>query len=155
MQIELLKKYVDQPLVINQIQLSLLHNDLIMDGIVSNMARADYTGARGTLDYCRLHDIQIQAWSPVAGGNLFNPSDDDPEHIHRTSALLNELADTHSTSPGAIALAWLLRHPAGIVPILGTMNPQRIVDSCEADNVQLSREDWYRLLEAANNHAVP
>ena len=72
-QIALLQKYVDQPIVVNQLELNLLHHYLISDGILVNMDGFPYAGAAATLDYCRLHDITIQAWSPVAGGRLFNP----------------------------------------------------------------------------------
>ena len=155
MQIELLKKYVKQPLVVNQIELNVMHNGLINDGIVANSARASYSGAQDTLDYCRLHDILIQAWSPVAGGRILNPPDDAPDNMRRIAAALTSLAQQYNTSPTAIALAWLLRHPAGIQPIIGTMNVDRIAESVAADSVELSREDWYHLLAAANGAGIP
>jgi len=156
MQIELLKRYVDQPIVANQIEISLLHNDLINDGIVANTPKAaPYTAARGTLDYCRLNDIMVQAWSPVASGRLFNPAPDAPENEKAVAAKLVELAEQYDTNPGAIALAWLLRHPAGIMPIIGTMSPARIPANLEADNIRLTRKEWYALFEAANGQSVP
>ena len=155
MQLELLHRYVDQPLVANQIELNLLHNELVNDGIVANTTNVQYTAARGTLDYCRLNDILIQAWSPVAGGAVFKADDDAPENIKATAAVFTELAEKYSVTGGAIMLAWLLRHPAGIMPILGTMKPERIHESVQADNVELTRIEWYRLFEAANGHAVP
>ena len=155
MQIELLKKHVSQPLVINQIELNLLHNDLINDGIVANTERARYTGARDTLDYCRVNDIMVQAWSPVAGGSLFSPGDDAPDNVKSAAAEIARLAEKHKTSKEAVALAWLLRHPAPIQPILGTRNVQRMADSVRADTLELSREEWYGLLAAANGAGVP
>lgn len=155
MQIELLKKYLKQPLVINQVELNLLHNGLINDGIMSNMGLVEYTGARDTLDYCRLNDIMIQAWSPNAGGQLFTPKGDAPDHLKATSKFVNELAEKHKTTPSAIVLGWLLRHPMGIQPILGTLNSQRIIESVQADHLVLSREEWYRLLATSNNAFVP
>lgn len=155
MQLELLKKYVQQPLVINQLELNLLHNELINDGIVSNMQSISYTGARDTLDYCRVNDIMIQAWSPVAGGQLFVPADDAPENVKNTARYIAELAEKHNTTKEAIALAWLLRHPAQIQPILGTMKVHRIADSMPADDVELSRVEWYGLLAAANGAGIP
>jgi predicted oxidoreductase len=155
MQMELLRRYVDQPLVANQIELNLLHNDLINNGLISNMTDIPYTGARGTLDYCRLHDIMVQAWSPVAGGRVFNTGDDAPPNERAVAQEINRLADKHNTNRSAIALAWLLRHPAGIMPILGTMKVERIAESVQADNIDLTRKDWYRLLEAANGKPVP
>ena len=155
MQIELLKRYVKQPLVINQIELNILHNDLINDGVVSNTNSADYTGARGTLDYCRLNDIMVQAWSPVAGGQIIAPSEDAPDNIKQTAQVIAELAEKYNTTKSAITLAWLLRHPAKIQPILGTMKVERIAESVLADNIELSRVDWYRLFAAANGAGIP
>lgn len=155
MQIELLKKFVRQPLVVNQLELNVLHNDLISDGIFSNMTSARYTGARATLDYCRVNDMMVQAWSPVAGGQIFAPKEDAPDNIKETAKLIAELAEKHNTTKSAIALAWLLHHPAGIQPILGTMNVKRIPESVLADNVELSRVEWYSLLAAANGAGVP
>jgi len=154
-QIELLKKYVRQPLVVNQLELNLLHNDLINDGIVSNTDMAHYTGTRDTLDYCRLHDMVVQAWSPVAGGRLFVERDDTPHNVRQTVHLIAELAEKHQTTREAIAFAWLLRHPAPIQPIIGTMSVERLADSVKADSVELSRVEWFMLLAAANGAGVP
>lgn len=154
-QLELLKRYVTHPIVANQLELNLLHHHLISDGILVN--QTGYTDAKseGLVDYCRINNIMIQAWSPVAGGKLFNPSADAPENIQATARLITELAQAHQTTPEAIALAWLLRHPAQIQPIIGTMNPDRLVDSCKADTVDLSRIEWYRLLAAVRGKSVP
>lgn len=154
-QINLLKKYLNQPLVINQLELNLLHNDLINDGIVSNTHQARYTGARDTLDYCRLHEMVVQAWSPVAGGQLFRQTADAPANVQNTVRLIATLAEKHDTTPEAIALAWLLHHPAPIQPILGTLKPDRISDSVKADDVALSRLEWFELLAAANGANIP
>lgn len=154
-QIDLLKKYIDQPLVVNQVELNLLHNDLINDGLIFNTHGQSYSGAHGTLDYCRANEIHIQAWSPVAKGQLFNPSDDASETVKATAQELARLAEQHNTNPNAVALAWLLRHPADIQPILGTKNPDRIADSIPADTVELSRLEWYTLLAKANGASVP
>jgi predicted oxidoreductase len=155
MQIALLQKYVDQPLIVNQVELNLLHNHLINDGIVANMNDNLYAGAAGTLDYCRLHDIVIQAWSPVAGGRLFNPPTDAPQNVRDVAAVIAELASAYDVPPEAIAFAWLLRHPAPIQPIIGTLKPERLQTSARADEVTLSRQEWYRLFSAARGGAVP
>ena len=154
-QIELLKTAVEQPIVINQLEVSLLHNNLIRDGVVANTTQATYTATHGTLEYCRAHDIQIQAWSPVARGDLFAPPDDAPHHVMELAAEIRRMADQHDTTTESIAIGWLLRHPAGILPILGTMTPERIGDSCRADDLQMSRAEWYRLFELANGESVP
>lgn len=154
-QIALLKRYINQPLVINQLELNILHNDLINDGVVANTTRPRYTGARDTLDYCRLHEMVVQAWSPVAGGRLFTQAPDVPQNVQNTAKLIQELAEKHQTTPDAIALGWLLHHPANIQPIIGTLKPERIADSVKADDVHLSRLEWYGLLAAANDANVP
>jgi len=154
-QLDLLRKHIDQPLVVNQVELNLLHNDLINDGLIFNTHGQSYSGAHGTLDYCRANDIQIQAWSPVAKGQIFNPPDDAPDTVKATADELVRLADKHNTNPNAVALAWLLRHPAKIQPILGTKKPDRIADCAHADTVELSRLEWYTLLAKANGAGVP
>ena len=154
-QMALLQKHVEQPLVVNQLEISLLHPYLINDGILANQTANRYAGAYGILDYCRLHDISVQAWSPVAGGRLFNPPPDAPEHIRKTAALVADMAAAKNTSPEAIVLAWLLRHPSHIQPIIGTTKPERVIASCQADNISLSREEWYALFIAGRGEALP
>lgn len=155
MQMELLRKHIDQPLVVNQLELNLLHNHLISDGIQANMSDVHYASAAGLLDYCRLHDITIQAWSPVAGGKIFNPPADAPDHIQAVAKEIAALAEKYATTQEAIALAWLLRHPAGIQPIVGTLRAERIVASSPADSIELTRQEWYTLLAAARGAGVP
>lgn len=151
-QIDLLQHALDQPLVANQIQLSLVHHFPISEGLTFNRALAGkeqgYAGTEGIVDYCRLHDISIQAWSPVAGGVLFNPGDDASPAVRHTAALVAEMAAEKETTREAIALGWLLRHPAPIWPVIGTTKPERIHNSAQADAVELSHAEWYRLLEA-------
>lgn len=155
MQIELLKKYLDFPLVVNQLELNLLHHYMIANGTLVNQTAAQYANTESVLEYCRLHDITVQAWSPVAGGQLFNPPADAPENVRAVAKLIAEMAEQKGTTKEAIALGWLLRHPAGIQPILGTHKPERIVDSVKADEVTLDRKEWYSLLEATRGAPVP
>lgn len=152
-QIELLRRYLDQPLVVNQLELSLVHHHLISSGILVNMTTGDDAKVSGLLDYCRLNDIMVQAWSPVAGGAFLGS--EVPEHLKPLAELTAKLADEKHTTKDAIALAWLLRHPAGIQPIIGTKNPTRIADAVLADTISLSRQEWYSLLEAARGASVP
>jgi predicted oxidoreductase len=153
-QLELLKKYVKQPLVVNQLEVNLLHNYLISDGVVVNQTGYTFAHSEGLLDYCRVNDILVQAWSPVAGGKIFNAASESPSE-QAVAREIETLAQEHQTTKEAIALAWLLRHPAGIQPIIGTLNADRLVDSVKADSVTLSRMEWYRLLAAARGRAVP
>ena len=155
-QIALLQKYIDQPLVLNQVELNLLHHYLISDGVIfNNITDTPYTGGVGTLDFCRLYDILIQAWSPVAGGRLFNAGEDAPENERSVSTLIEALADRYGTTPEAIAVAWLLRHPTPIQPIIGTLNTKRLERTVPADEISLSRIEWYQLLAAARGAGVP
>ena len=152
-QIELLRRHVRQPLVANQIQLGLAH--WYTDPGASKAAVTH--GAEGViaLDYCRLQDIQVQAYSPLKGANigkppnLLNPPADASPEVRKTVDALQEIARAHDTSPAAIMLAWLLHHPAGIVPIIGATKVEHVVDNCAADRVQLNRTEWYSLLRAA------
>ncbi|MEM9689634.1 MAG: aldo/keto reductase [Pseudomonadota bacterium] len=153
-QIELLSKAVGRRLIVNQVQLSLMHCQLIAQGARINMPQA-FASAVGTLDYCRLHDIRLQAWSPLAQGDLVHPPHDAPENVHHASALVHELANSYGTNPAAIVLAWLLRHPAGIQPVVGTTNIDRLRQCSEADAIELQREEWYSLLERALGQGVP
>ena len=154
-QIALLQHSLDQPLVVNQLELNLLHSHLINDGILTNQTAGRYAASAGTLDYCRLNNILIQAWGPVARGQLFNPSADAAENVKNVAELIAQYAQQKETSKEAITLAWLLKHPAGIQPIIGTTNVERIKASCQADRIELSREEWYTLFNAARGNPVP
>lgn len=154
-QIDLLRRYVDQPLVINQVKLSLLHAPLIEEGIVASQESTPSVPASGTLDYCRAHGMLVQAWSPLARGKLFAPPEDAPGQLHRAAELIARLAKAKQTSQEAIVLAWLLRHPAPIQPVIGTTRPERVRAACLADGIELTREEWYALFAAARGAPVP
>ena len=155
LQIELLKTSVTQPIVANQLEFSLLHANLADLGVFVNQTAARFTAAEGLLDYCRLHNILVEAWSPVAGGRLIDPPADASPQVRAAAAAVAALAAARHTSREAIALGWILRHPAGIQPIIGTARPDRLRLSVEADQVELTREEWYGLLEAARGGPVP
>jgi predicted oxidoreductase len=148
-QIELLRRYIRQPLLANQLQLSITNATMIDSGIYVNMendAAVDRDGH--VLDYCRLHDITIQPWSPFQYGffdGVFLGSERFPELNDR----LDQVAAGHGVSSTTIALAWLLRHPARMQPVIGTMNVDRLRECCRASEVQLSREEWYTIYLAA------
>lgn len=151
MQIELLKKSVKQPLVANQLQLSITNANMISNGVNVNMLIDESVDRDGSiLDYCRLHDITIQPWSPFQYGffeGVFLDNDKFPE----LNAEINKVAEAHGVSNTTIAIAWLLRHPANMQPVTGTMNIQRIKDCIKASEVKLSREEWYGIYRAAGN----
>lgn len=159
-QMALLSKYVRQPIVVNQLQLSLLHHHLISDGVAVNQldsASASVPEASGTIEYCREHDITIQAWGPLDRGiiskHLSGDKSDNPR-IERTAQAVEKLCKQYKVAPETVQLAWLLRHPAKIQPIIGTGNPQRLKACCAATELTLSREDWYGLLEASRGKGV-
>lgn len=150
-QIALLRKFVPFPIVANQLQFSVVHSQLIGSGLHVNMLPDASSERDGEiLDYCRLHDITMQAWSPFHHGfftGIFLGSDRYPD----LNRLMQTIADSRSVSKTAIAIAWILRHPAGIQPVVGTMNLLHLQDICEASNVILSRKEWYAMYVAAGN----
>ncbi len=151
MQIELLKKYVQQDLIINQLQLSIAHTGMIDAGINVNTLFDGAINRDGSiLDYCRLNDILIQPWSPVMYGffdGVFLDNDEFPELNQK----IDEIAASYHVTNTAIAIAWLLRHPARMQPIIGTTTPQRVKDSCQASDVNLTRVEWYEIYRAVGN----
>ncbi|MCW3158284.1 aldo/keto reductase [Micropruina sonneratiae] len=153
-QIELLQASVRQPIGVNQLQFSLAHASLVAQGIASNMqdhAQSTTFDGGGVLDFCRLHDIRVQAWSPFQSptGVLLG-SPDYPE----LNAVIDRLAASYDVQPIAIATAWITRHPAGIQVVLGTTNPGRVAAAAEGSDLPLSRAEWYELFRAAG-HIVP
>lgn len=151
MQIELLKKFVKQPIVANQLQLSITNATMISNGINVNMLNESAVNRDGSvLDYCRLHDITIQPWSPFQYGffeGVFLGNEKFPE-LNRT---IDEIAAKYEVSNTTIALAWILRHPARMQPVTGTMNIERLKDCCKASEVVLTRQEWYDIYRAAGN----
>ena len=151
MQIELLKRYVKQPLIFNQLQLSITNTGMIDAGLNVNM-EIDRSIDRDNsiLDYCRLHDITIQPWSPFQYGFFEGTFLGNPK-FPELNQKIDEIAAQYNVTNTAIAVAWLLRHPARMQPILGTTNPQRVKDACQASGVRLSRQEWYAIYLAAGN----
>ncbi|GAB3089413.1 aldo/keto reductase [Isoptericola nanjingensis] len=155
-QIELLKKSVRQPIVANQLQLSITHAPIVAQGVAANMAGEDQSltlDGGGILDYCRLHDITVQAWSPFQAGfftGVFLGSDDYPE----LNAVIDRLAAKYDVPPIAIAVAWITRHPAGMQVVLGTTTPERVAGAAQGSDLPLTRAEWYELFRAAG-YRVP
>jgi predicted oxidoreductase len=148
-QIRLLRKFVKQPIVANQLQLSITNAAMITAGFHVNMTddtAVDRDG--GILDFCRLEDITIQPWSPFQYGffqGVFLGSSQFP----KLNEKLNEIAKKYALSPTTIALAWLLRHPAHFQPVTGTMKVERLKECVKAAEITLSREEWYEIFLAA------
>jgi predicted oxidoreductase len=155
-QIELLKTAVRQPLVANQVQLSITHCPLIASGIAANMADLDQSVDRdnGLLDYSRLRGMTLQAWSPFQKGFFDGVFIGDLENYPELNAALDELAAKYDVTPTGIAVAWITRHPANMQVVLGTTNPGRVAESAAGSELPLTREEWYRLFRLAG-HIVP
>jgi predicted oxidoreductase len=151
-QIELLTRSLRQPLVANQVELSLVHPHPIDSGLVMNQGRAA-TGVDGLLDYCRLRGITPQAWRPLGSGRALGGGDD--ERSRALSAVVRRLAREKGVREEAIPIAWLLRHPARLQPVIGTTDPVRIRGAASADGVELTREEWFELYEAARGERLP
>jgi predicted oxidoreductase len=150
-QIELLKKSVTQPLIVNQVQLSITHAPLIAQGVAANMAGLDQSIDRdnGILDYCRLHDITLQAWSPFQKGFFDGTFLGDTEKYADLNEAIDQLAAAYDVPTAAIAVAWITRHPANMQVVLGTTKVDRVRESAAGSEVPLTREEWYRLFTAA------
>lgn len=155
-QIELLKKSVQQPLVVNQLQLSITHAPLVAQGVAANMAALDQSISRdnGLLDYCRLHDITVQAWSPFQKGFFDGVFLGDREAYPELNDVIDRLADKYGVTPIGIATAWITRHPAQMQVVLGTTTPSRVAEAAAGSDLPLTRAEWYELYRAAG-HTVP
>lgn len=153
-QIELLQKYIDEPLVTNQLQFSITNSSMIESGMEVNMTTQGAVDRDGSvLDYCRLHDITIQTWSPFQYGffeGVFLGNDKFPE----LNKVIDEIAEKYAVTNTTIAAAWILRHPAKMQLIAGTMNEKRLEEICAAADITLSREEWYRIY-LAGGHLLP
>ena len=149
-ELELLKKYVKQPLVFNQLQFSLDQTQLIDSALYLNNKTTDRSIDRdnGILEYCRLNDITIQAWSPLQIGMFKGCFVDHPDYPELNEAL-QRIGSKHIASKTAVAIAWILRHPAKMQVIVGTMNPEHLKDICDAAKVELTHKEWYELYLAS------
>ena len=151
MQVELLKTGVNVPLVINQLQLSIVNAGMITSGINVNMENKESVMHDGfLLEYSRLKNMTIQAWSPFRYGKsgVFLDNPDYPE----LNAEIDRLAEKYGVKNTAIAAAWILRHPAKIQVIAGTTNKERLSDICKSADVDLTRQEWYSIYRSAGHH---
>ena len=151
MQMELLQKDIDQKLIVNQLQFGIMHTGMIDAGFNANMKTPgsfDHDG--GILEYCRLKDITIQAWSPYQFGFFEGPFLGN-EKFPVLNAKIDEIAAKYGVTNTTIATAWILRHPAKIQTVVGTMNPTRIKEISEASKITLTRQEWYEIYRAAGN----
>ncbi|WP_028593403.1 aldo/keto reductase [Paenibacillus assamensis] len=156
-QIRLLQAYSKQPFIVNQLEMSLAKIGWLNQGVqVNTDTAAQDTFPEGTLEFCRLEHIQLQAWAPLAQGVFSGRSlDGQPDNIIATAKLVQQMAADKGTTPEAIVLAWLMFHPANIQPVIGTVNPDRIRACKDAGSVVLTREEWYSLYVSSRGVPLP
>ncbi|NLV36366.1 MAG: aldo/keto reductase family oxidoreductase [Clostridiaceae bacterium] len=151
MQIQLLRKFVKQPVIANQLNLSIINASMISQGIyVNRLHDSALTRDVSILDFCRLNDITIQPWGPFQYG-LSEGVFLDNAKFPQLNAKLDEIAAKYEVSNTTITMAWLLRHPAKMQPVTGTMNAERLKDCVKAADVHITREEWYEIYKAAGN----
>lgn len=151
-QIELLQRSLSQKLIVNQIQLSIAHTPVIDSGVSFNM-KIDQSVNRDSsiVDYCRLHQITMQAWSPFQHGFFEGPFLGDINQFPELNLVIDSIAEKYGVTNTAIATAWIARHPAHIQIVLGTTSPARLKDACKGSEVTLTREEWFDIYKAAGN----
>ena len=159
-QMALLRKYLPMHLKTNQVEFHLLYSDMLDGGIAGVTETLDPSGVEGTIEYCRTHDIRLQAWSPAARGLLsgavYRGRDKNlQQRIENCGARVRELAAQHEVSPEAVVVAWVHHHPAKILPILGSRNPERIRRCAGALEVKLRRYEWYELYCLGRGSGLP
>ncbi len=155
-QIRAIQKHCDDPLVANQIELSLAHSLPVDSGVLVNREnRQGFNGVEGLITYMQEHQMAIQAYSALAGGRYTGNLNTRSEEDKQTIDLLRQTADRYETTPSSILLAWLFQLPGTVQPIIGTTNPDRIRTCKDAVNIELTREDWYNLWIAARGESIP
>ncbi|MDR1947836.1 MAG: aldo/keto reductase [Spirochaetaceae bacterium] len=151
MQIRLLRKFVKQPIIANQLQLSITNANMLSQGLHVNMLDDGAVNRDGSiLDYCRLEDITIQPWSPFQYG-FFEGVFLGNKKFPQLNAKIDGIAKKYGVSNTTIAMAWLLRHPAAFQPVTGTMNKARLADCVKAAEITITKEEWYEIYLAAGN----
>lgn len=155
-QLQLLQSAMSQPLLVNQLEMSLAKIDWLEQNVLTGMVQgASHFFGYGTVEYCQQHQVQIQAWGSLAQGLFSGGKSPETAAQRHTADLVRQLAALYQTSPEAIVLGWLMRHPAGIQPVIGTTNPARIKACAQAPDIQLSREHWYALYVASRGQPLP
>ena len=154
MQMELLKTAVKQPLIINQLQFSVTEAGMVTSGMNVNMKNAESVMHDGSfLEYSRIKNITIQAWSPFQYG-FFEGNFVDNEKFPELNQKLAEIGEKYGLTKTGVAAAWILRHPANVQLIAGTMNPEHLTEICKAADVTLTRSEWYEIYRSAG-HMLP
>jgi len=154
-QMAFMQRSLDEPLVVNQLEMSLLKRDWVEAGVLVNHPESTAVGfPEGTVEYCRTHAVRLQAWGALAQGRYSGAPGAEPTPA---AELVASMAEVKGTTREAIVLGWLMRHPAGIEPVIGSVNPGRIracADAAEQAR-QMSNVEWYALWTAARGGPVP
>ncbi|WP_111978618.1 aldo/keto reductase [Algibacillus agarilyticus] len=158
-QIQLLNHYLDEPLLINQLEINLQKLDWLEEGVLAGNTQGSHVNfTSGTLEYCQMNNLQVQSWGSLCQG-LFSGRDlsEQPESVVKTAQLVQSLAHKYQTTCESIILAWLMRHPARVQPVIGTTQAARIKACGAASEImqQLTRDDWYSLYVTARGQALP
>ena len=152
MQIQLLQRYLPDPLVFNQLQLSMAHTPMIDSGLTVNMHTNQSINYEGSvLEYCRLKDITIQAWSPFQKGFFEGPFLEDMDRYLELNEMIDQIAQKYDVTNTTVAVGWITRHPANMQVVLGTTNINRMKEACKGSELPLTKEEWYALYKAAGN----
>jgi len=155
-QIKAIQRYCDEPLVANQVQLSLGHSLVIDSGVLVNtINKTDYNGVEGLLEYGQTNDMAIQSWGSLDGGRFSGNSNLVTNADKNTIELVNQLSEKYQTTVSAVLLAWLFKIPGNVQPIIGSSNPQRILACKDAVTIELSRTDWYDLWITTRGESIP
>lgn len=155
-QIAYLQSAIQVPIIANQLEMSLSSFDFVEDGITTNMPINAQNGfPRGTLEYCQQSGIQLQAWGAMSQGRFAKQESSDCLHTEATRKVVQQMAKEYDVDANAIVLAWLLRHPANIQPVIGTTNSERLESACKALDIKLTKQQWYLLFQSIRGQRVP
>ncbi len=153
-QIELYNRKLDHKIKHNQVQLSIVHSHMISEGLFVNMNDEESAMRSGNLiEYSMLKDINLQAWSPLMASWDDGTFIDNPKYV-KLNKKLEEIAAKYNVAKNCIAVSWILRHPANILPIVGTTSIEHLKEMIKAKDIKLTREEWYSLF-LASNHLLP
>jgi predicted oxidoreductase len=137
-QFDLLNSRMEQPLATNQLEFHLLHMDPIFDG---------------TFDQCQKERVLPMAWSPLAGGRLFDPANEAGQRLKKAALVIGERYNNATLEQ--LAYAWIMAHPSQPIPVIGTNKLERIISAARSAAIKLERQDWYALWEAAQGRKIP
>ncbi len=157
-QIQLLEAYTNRKIVANQLELSLSKTDFVSSAIGFNNYRGNNLNfTLGTIEHSILNNISLQSWGPLSKGIYSGApiNENTPESVIHTKNVVTRIAKEHNVSNDGVVLAWLMKHPAKIKPVIGTKNPERIKDAMDAFKVTLTRDEWYELLDTASGIRIP